>query len=299
MSDTVNRRAPKMRDYTPERLLIEFSPAAWHPGYEATLAGQAEHGAHVAKGLSPLIDVRYGPGPLQTMDIFPGPTPSAPACIVFHGGLWHRSDKRFFLFSAEPLVAAGMACFVVNFDHCPGIDLDGIVRQVRDAAAWVQREGHKYQCDPSRIYLFGHATGAHLAATLLTCDWNAWPDFDPGALSGSLLVSGLYDLRYFPQLPINEILKLTPEAAARCSPLLAALHVKAPMIIAAAAGETPEFIAQSRDMADAAAKAGAAVKLQIVDGVGHFDILDTLSDLESPLMRDFIALVNRTGNSGQ
>jgi len=285
-----------MRKYAPARMAIEFSPAAWHSDREATLARHIAHGAEVAERLHPLKDVRYGPGPLQTMDIFPARTKDSPLCIALHGGLWNVSDKRAFLFLGERLAEVGMGYFVINFDMCPAIDIEGIIKQVRDATAWIHREADKYQCDPMQIYVFGHATGAHLGAALLTCDWEAYPGFKSSALRGSLLVSGLYDLRYFTELPINKTLRLTPESAARCSPLLEQIHVKSPIAISAAANETPEFIAQTQDMAVAAVRAGVPTNFRVLPDCGHFDILDTLLRPDSVLFSDFMSLVKQAGN---
>lgn len=282
-----------MRQYTPEEMAVQFSPAAWHPDREATLAGHIAHGAEVAERLHPLKDVRYGPGPLQTMDIFPARKKGSPLCIALHGGLWRGSDKRAFLYFGERLAEAGIGYFVLNFDMCPAIDIEGIIQQVRDATAWIHHNAAEYQCDPAQMFVFGHATGAQLGAELLTCDWKAYPGFDPSALRGSLLVSGLYDLRYFTKLKLNETLKLTAESAARCSPLLKEILVKSPIAISVAANETPEFIEQTRDMAVATVKAGISTNFRIVPDVGHFDILDSMLTPDSVLYADFIQMVDQ------
>jgi len=280
-----------LRGYPDGQLDLQFSPAAWHADRERTLAHHIRYGAEVADRLHAFRDIRYGSGPLQTMDIFPGPVARAPICIALHGGFWRTSDKKAFLFLGERLAEQGVGYFVINFDMCPAVGIETIIRQVHEAVEWIQRHAGKYSCDPSRIYLFGHATGAHLAASLLTGTSVGLPQFDRGPLLGALLVSGLYDLRQIPRLKVNQTLKLTPETALLYSPLFKADAIRAPVIIAAAANETPEFIAQSKDMATATTRADVPTQFRLVPDCGHFDILDTLLSSEGGLFSDFMRLM--------
>jgi arylformamidase len=287
----MNSKMPALREYADDQLDLQFSPAAWHPDREKTLAHHIDHGAEVADRLHAVKDVRYGNGPLQTMDIFPGPVERSPVCIAFHGGFWRTSDKKAFAFLGERMAKHGVGYFVVNFDMCPAVDIGTIIHQVHEALAWIQLHAGEYACDPSRMYLFGHATGAHLAASLLAGTSIGLPQFDRRALLGALLISGLYDLRRVPQLKVNQTLKLTPGAALLYSPLFGVHAIRTPIIIGVAANETPEFIAQSKDMAEATVRAGVSTQFRLVPDCGHFDILDTLLSPGEGLFSDFMHLI--------
>ncbi|MAK55088.1 MAG: hypothetical protein CML17_04490, partial [Pusillimonas sp.] len=55
-----------------------------------------------------LLDVSYGHGSRGTLDCFPAENGlHAPTLIFIHGGYWHKGDKSFYSYVAEPFVARG------------------------------------------------------------------------------------------------------------------------------------------------------------------------------------------------
>lgn len=276
------------RSYPPDEMEFEFSPRLKHPDRQATVDGHAERGNEMMARLQPIRDVRYGPGALQTMDIFPGHAPSSPACTIIHGGYWRSSDKRYVVFVAEPLIEAGAAVFVVNYDLCPDVGLDTIVAQIREAVAWIAANATIYSADSDRIHLLGHSAGAHLAAMMLCSAADAATGFDPNVIAGALLASGVYETRPLVSLPVNAELGLTTETAERNCPLILPFIRRVPIFVAAAEGETNEFIEQSRDLSAVATANGLACAFFLVEGVGHFTILDRLADPAEQVTAAFI-----------
>ena len=43
-----------------------------------------------------LLDLRYGDGDGETLDVFPAAAPDAPLLVFVHGGYWRSLDKAIF-----------------------------------------------------------------------------------------------------------------------------------------------------------------------------------------------------------
>src|SRR4030095_14726728 len=122
---------------------------------------------------SPQLDLRYGAGPKETLDLFVPAGPFAAVFVFFHGGYWRALDKSDFSFVAPPLLARGIAVAVVNYDLCPDVSIATIVDECRRAIAWLVSDGGGRGASAERIVVGGHSAGGHLAAMLLATDWAA------------------------------------------------------------------------------------------------------------------------------
>ncbi len=58
-------------------------------------------------------------GPLQLFDLFPAKRPGSPVVVFIHGGYWRALSKDHYGFIAEPLVEAGAAVALMDYDLCP------------------------------------------------------------------------------------------------------------------------------------------------------------------------------------
>lgn len=293
MSDIVSIQSPAgaSRTYTLQRLELEFSPAKWHWDRETTLRHHATNGVQLVERLRPHLDVRYGDGPLQTLDIFPASRPNAPCCVLIHGGFWRISDKSAMHFAVQHFNESGAACFVINFDLCPQVSVDRISAQVTEALAWISEHAAHYGASGDRLFILGHATGAHLAAMAISADQDSRQHRIVEHIRGALLLSGLYNLTAIPKLDVNWIVGLDDRTAAAQSPVFRTWQKHTRVIIAAAAEETAEFIAQSKEACDVARSHGCAVDESLVAGHGHFTILDILAERRHPITSQFIDMM--------
>ena len=187
----------------------------------AQLANWAE-ASHRAREGSPgkRLDIAYGDGPSETLDIFPAAAPGAPVIVYVHGGYWRSLDKSDFSFVAPALVAAGATVVVPNYALCPAVTIEDIALQMVKAVAWTWRHAAEHGANAQRLAVVGHSAGAHLAAMLLSCRWKQVDEDLPlHPLAGALAISGLYDLEPLRHTAfLQSDLKLTPQQVARCSP---------------------------------------------------------------------------------
>lgn len=227
-------------------------------------------------------DLRYGPGPLQTLDVHRARDGELPTLIFFHGGYWRGLDKRDTTFALEPVVAAGALAINVNYDLCPAVTLDRVVEQARAAVAWVWQHAGELGADRERMFVAGHSAGAHLAAMCLGHDWgrNGLP---ANPVQGITAISGVYELEPVLHTTVNAEIRLDLGMARRNSPTLHPPGTRVPVLIAVGDAETEGWIAQSIDFHAACRAAGTAADLWRLAGEHHFSILTRLADARHPL----------------
>lgn len=140
------------------------------------------------------------------------------------------------------------------------------------------------------IRITGHSAGGHLA-TRMICDDTSLNSDTLRRVETVQSISGLHDLRPFMQTKMNDILHLDEGEAKLES---AALHrpTKAiPYCCWVGGGERPEFIRQSKLMAQM--WSGLDVKTRcVIDGEhDHFSVIEGLRDPESKITMDLVGAV--------
>lgn len=261
------------------------------PDHAAVLQRWAEASALARQGSTVKLDVAYGSGPKETLDVFlpiarqAGQlVQAAPVLIFIHGGYWRALDKSDHSFVAPAFNAQGALVLVPNYALCPAVSVEDIVLQTAHAVAWAWRHVADYGGDPQRIVLAGHSAGGHLAAMLLSCRWKELAEDLPAQpLTGALSISGLFDmepLRHTPFLQAD--LKLTPSSVARLSPAFFPRPKGAKLYATVGLEESDEFLRQNRLIRDVWGPTAVPV-CETVPGANHFTVLNALADPASRL----------------
>jgi arylformamidase len=277
-------------------LTREFVEAGYNnraavPDHPQWFVRWAEDSAAVRARLAPALDLRYGPGAKETLDLFLPASPPRGTFLFLHGGWWRSLDKSDHSFVAPAFVDAGYAVAVANYDLCPVVGIATIVDEARRALAWVVRDGAAHGANARRIVVGGHSAGGHLTAMMFATDWKQH-GFNAAPLIAGVSLSGVHDLRPLTLFSGNADWRLTDADAARLSPSLATCRVRAPLLIAVGADETPEFVRQSQLLWDAwpdARPAGARKILQVAER-HHFNVVSDYADPDSALTRATLAL---------
>jgi len=237
--------------------------AAWYDSMYNNRALVPDHAAHFAQwaktsadaraALQCTLDIAYGDGPNETLDIFPASKPNAPVVFFIHGGYWRSLDKSDHSFVAPPLHDMGVCVVVVNYGLCPGsaelpVSIPDIAYQMVKAMAWTWHHIAQYGGDPQNVIVAGHSAGGHLAAMLLACDWQSVDASMPAHwIQKALSVSGLYDLRPLRKTPfLQDSLRLTAQHARMASPALWPRPKKGVLYTVVGADESPEFLRHNR-----------------------------------------------------
>ncbi len=218
--------------------------------------------------------LRYGPGPREEIDLFPGAGGGGRGVFAFvHGGYWIRNDRSMFSFIADGLNAAGVDVAVIGYPLAPAARVAAIAACVRAALDRIAAEA-----PGAPLAVGGWSAGAHLAAMAL----------DHPAVSAGVLVSGLYDLAPIAACGINATIGLDAAEAAAMSPILLPPPAR-PVAVWVGGAELPELRRQSRAYAAHAGRGGAAVAFGAPEGRNHFTILDDLASADGPICASVLA----------
>jgi arylformamidase len=205
--------------------------------------------------------------------------------MFIHGGYWRSLDKKDFSFLAPAWVDAGVSLAVVNYDLCPKVSIDEIVRQMLRASRWLWLHAEDYGMDQDRLYVSGHSAGGHLVAMMMAA---LWPVFDrrlPKDLwKGGLAVSGVYDLRPLPHVDfLQPDLRLDEAAALRLSPAFMPPAGRAPVMTCVGGDESSEFRRQNALLGQRWRTAFAGDIP--APGKNHFSVVDGLAEQRSALFQ--------------
>jgi len=232
------------------------------------------------------LGIAYGATARQTIDLFsPAGGGAAPLALFIHGGYWRALEPGFFSHMARGLNGRGVAVAVAGYDLCPQVRIVDIIVEMRQACLYLWRRFGR------RILACGHSAGGHLAACLLATEWKAVaPDLPADLVPAAYAISGLFDLAPLVGIAMNQDLRLDAEEARRVSPLYWAAPAGRTLDAVVGALESPEFLRQSRSIADGWGKGGVVTRYEAVPQTNHFTVIAALADPQSSMVARLVAL---------
>lgn len=258
-------------------LEAEYNNRARVPDHPAVMQRWRE-AAEAARAARSPETIAYGPGAREVMDLFSAGA-DAPVAVFLHGGYWQALGKDWFSGLAPALLAHGVGLAIPSYDLAPAVRLGRILSQVREAVERVRARTGR------RPVVFGHSAGGHMAACMLS----------EGRASAAVAVSGVFDLAPLIPTSLNQALRLDAAEAAALSPV----HWPVPdgstpggtiLDCVVGADESPEFLRQSRMMADLWGARGVETRCEALPGLNHFTVLDPLFDPDSALVKRLVDL---------
>jgi len=230
--------------------------------------------------IGPPEQVAYGPTEIETLDIHRCNRPGAPINVFIHGGAWRAGRAKDSAFIAELHLAAGAHLVLPDFlwVQDAGGRLLTLAEQVRRAVAWVYKNAATFGGDPSRLYVSGHSSGAHLGGVVMITDWKKDFGLPADTVKGALLVSGMYDLKPVRLSKRSRYVAFDDETEEALSAQRHMDRINAPVILAHGTCESPEFMRQTRDFAAALRSAGKPVELIVGEGFNHFEMQETMGN---------------------
>ena len=282
------------RGYDAEQLLVQYSPRLTVAAAPQLIEGWTAAAAAFRSHAKATLDIAYGPGADETLDLFRPAGRNPPLHLFIHGGYWQRFYKQDFSHVAAGLVAHGVAVAVVNYSLCPAVGIGDIVDQMRRAAAFLWRQAAALEVDVDRFQISGHSAGGHLTAALVATDW---PELDPALpadlIKSAIPISGVFDIEPLRHIEIGDPLHLDAASARRLSPLFAEPRSRGPLLLAVGGDESVEFHRQSAALAERWGKAGVPAETLSLPGRNHFTVLEELADPAGVLTRRALGLLGR------
>lgn len=227
------------------------------------------------------LDLRYGDGPGESLDLFPPSLPvdgPAPVLVFIHGGYWRSLSKSDHSFVAPAFNAAGAMVVVPDYALAPAVTVEHITLQMARALAWVSRHIGEHGGDPRRIAVVGHSAGGHAAAMMLSCRWpQLAPDLPPNLCTRAMAISGLFDLEPLRHTTILQPdLQLTRASVARLSPAFFP-RPKGRLYAVVGGDESDEFLRQNSLIRDVWGPTSVPV-CETLPRTNHFSVLHNLVD---------------------
>jgi arylformamidase len=268
----------------PAELDRAYNNRALVPAFAEHFSRWQSESQRARQQLRGFLDVAYGRGPNETLDLFvpDAPVKGAPVMVFIHGGYWRSLDKADHSFVAPPFVAQGACVVVINYALCPAVTVPDIALQTAHALAWVASHIGNFGGDPDRISVVGHSAGGHLAAMMLACDWSMFgADLVPRLVRQAVSISGLFDLAPLQNTPfLQSSLQLSDAHVRQASPA----HWAAPSVadgrgqlVAVVGGdESPEFLRQNALIQHVWGPEVVPV-CESLAGLNHFSVLEAMT----------------------
>lgn len=283
------------KKFTPEEFESQYNLRLGRPDYEQTVIPDWVERSEAARAkLNCTLDIRYGDGEKQKLDVFSCGDASAPTLLYFHGGYWQRGDKSIYSFLAKPYTTNGVNVIVVGYDLCPSVALTQISQQARQAVVWVYNNANEYAINANNIAVMGHSAGGHITQMLMGTDWGAYDN----AMSKDLIKAGipisplslLEPVRL--TVGLNSGIRMDMAEAESQSPMINHHPVSnAPQLVVVGGAETDEFHRQAQMYTDAFTTTQRKIEMFVVPGVDHFDELNILADSGSSFFKKTHALM--------
>ncbi len=265
-----------------------------------------EQPANIHVSIKPLR-LKYGPEPLQFGDLYlPNSPDPHPIVILIHGGYWRaRYGLDLMNGLAEDLAQRGYAAWNIEYRRVgdPGGGWPGTLLDVALATDYVRKLAPTYALDLQHVIAIGHSAGGHLALWLaarprIPLVANNSPligsqqpnDIEetatPIELTGSISLAGVVDLAMAWRLNLSNgaVVELlggsitdVPERYAAASPA-AMLPLGVPQVLIHGTRDENVPLQVSQSYAKAARAVNDLVTYIELEGIDHFDVIDSHSN---------------------
>jgi arylformamidase len=289
--DPLTKGPPVWRDMDQQELDAAYDQSKYAANQAQVQGRRLVLSARARALLGEPLRLPYGNSPIEQLDVYRTSRPNAPVNVFVHGGAWRNGRSADFAYLAEVFVHAGAHSVILDFTNIDdaGGNLMTMATQVRSAVAFVYENAASFGGDPGRLYVSGHSSGGHLAATVATADWRKDFGLPADVVKGGLLCSGMYDLKPVRLSHRSSYVGFTDEIEEELSALRHLGRLVCPLVVAYGTCETPEFQRQARDFAAALQAAGKPAQLLVGDGYNHFEMLETLANPYGLLGRAVLA----------
>lgn len=254
----------------------QYNPRVSITNAAADIERAQQLSADTMASLQRRADIRHGPGPKETFDLYPATGTDAPVHVFIHGGYWRAQDKVDYAFVARELVSYGVSVAIVNYDLCPAVTISDIVAECVRCIHYIVTHADDLGVDADRLTVSGHSAGGQLVAKLLCHDWQG-EGLARHPIHAAAAISGVFDLAPLIDTSINDAIGLTADTARQNSPLFdPPPPANVPLLLAVGGDETPAFHEQTQRYADHCRAAGVSVEQMASPGCNHMTVLDAL-----------------------
>ena len=268
------------------------------PDYESTVIPEwIERSGKVRSDISSMLDIRYGAGQKQKLDLFRVSKKDAPTLVYFHGGYWQRGDKAIYSFLAPSFNSREINFITVGYDLCPAVTITEISAQAREALKFIWQSSSMLGINRNCLTVMGHSAGGHITQMMMGTNWPAYSnDLPTDLIKAGVPISPLSLLEPVRLTEaLNAGIRMDAEEAESESPMINhPPSTDAPQLVVVGGDETEEFHRQANMYVDAFSSQKRLMEMYTVPGVDHFDELNILADKDSEFFSKVIKLICST-----
>ncbi|XP_014782305.1 kynurenine formamidase isoform X2 [Octopus bimaculoides] len=296
----------KWRSFDLKELERQYSPSQWNHRMTASevLTSHVEFIKEQSAEAKSCIDcelgIKIGDAERHKLDIFGQKTAAkvAPILVYIHGGYWQLLGRELSSYMVKPIVKMGGIVCPIGYSIAPHGTMEQIVEEVKKSVAYVLKLAKDR--GSRGVYVCGHSAGGHLAAMMLTVDWQA-EGVDSSLFKGVFPVSGVYDLRPLVQTSVNKPLKMTEESAQQISPAFLTKNIikfnrNRVIKMFIAEYDSEEFHRQGEEFYNSLKSAGLTISNRVIPDTDHFDVIEKLAEDDYFITKEIIKTMGLTAD---
>lgn len=274
-----------------------------------------EESAFAHAPVPPDATAAYGEHPDQVVDFYrPGGDRRAPLVVLFHGGAWRAPHDRAHVSPLAAFLARGHGLAVASVEYRRGggpptaagrwpDTLDDAAAAVEAVPGLAVTALGEDAVDPRRIVLAGHSAGGHLAlwaaARHVLPPDSRWHRPSPPPLRGVVALAPIADFGSARALGVcgDAVVEFLggpePEHFGARLPhadpaALLPTGIATTIVHGATDSDVPPEVAEA--YATASAKEGQEIQFTLLDGVGHFALIDPSADAAAVVAEEIAQL---------
>jgi acetyl esterase/lipase len=234
----------------------------------------SERGMHIAP------DLPYGEMSGPKLDVYmPEGVKDAPVVVFFYGARWTSGDKEQYRFVAQGLTSRGIIAVIPNVRQYPQVRFPEFVEDAARAVRWTRDHIADYGGSPTRLYVMGHSSGAHIAAMLALDE-----EFLKGVggsrawLRGMIGLAGPYDFLPLTAPDLRDIFG-PPDRFAFSQPVFYVDGQNPPLLLLHGENDDIVEVRNTNNLAAAVARAGGPVETVIYPRMSHSLLVGALGPM--------------------
>ena len=230
-----------------------------------------------SSGYQAALKLIYDEGRNLRADIYqPEGAKGAPVVVFFYGGRWTTGDKEDYEFVGEALSSQGFIAVIPNLRQYPDVKFPAFVEDAAQAVKWTRSVIGRYGGDPSKLFVMGHSSGAHVAAMLALNE--AYLKGAGGSrhwLRGMIGLAGPYDFLPMTDPDLRDIFG-PPEKFDQSQPINFVEGDNPPLLLMHGEDDEVVWVKNTHNLARAVQKAGGTVETVYYRELSHNRIVSVL-----------------------
>jgi len=256
-----------------------------------------ERSEEARKNIKHELNIKYAELPNNHIDVFypSNYNQETPLAVFFHGGYWQECSNIEHHHIATPLTDKGLITIFVDTQNAPDATLTAIIQQCCQAMSLIAR---KFP-DTSKVSLFGHSSGGHKAAMVVsTChtDDQILDDFLTKKLATVAYICGVFEVTHLIGTSINDAVKMDRTEAEHNSPILLTSTLvdnlkkwtKMKFLLINSENDAVSIKHWNKEYQTKLESLSIPYESEVIEGHDHFSIIEDLSEKDFALSKILI-----------